>query len=117
MNTSDPDYNSYIGVRHFEPNTIRLIRLALDIGTDMAPLKRKAAKRAKQNAGTPQGNYDESVLGAIRFMERNPDAGIIRIVDGDEHYTFAEMDIERQSSKASGEARALSSGQEAQSGV
>lgn len=92
MNTEDPDYGNYIGLRHLSPEMIRTLRLGLDNGANPETFIRKMKReRVRQKCDEVNLRMIESTIGAIRFMARNPDAGVIRWTEG-EQYVFVEMD-------------------------
>lgn len=92
MNTSDPDYSNYIGLRHLNPEMIRTLRLGLSNGAKPESFIRKMKReRVKEKDNEVHVRMIDSAIGAIRFMVRNQDAGIIRWTEG-EQYVFVEME-------------------------
>lgn len=92
MNQDDPDYNNYIGLRHLSPEMVRRLRAGLDHGAKPESLSRKLKKERKLMADDDIAlNLINLTEGAMRFMVRNPDAGIVRWTEG-EQFVFVEMD-------------------------
>lgn len=92
MNTEDPDYKSYVGVRHLNPEMIRTLRLGLNNGADPRKFVSKIKReRVKQKEDAVNLRLIEAALGALRFMVKNPDAGIVRWTEG-EQYVFVETE-------------------------
>lgn len=72
----------YIGIRHFSPDTIRMLRACLDMDVGVDKL-RKSIKKQKSEA-----HIIQATLNALDYMVSNPEAGRVRWIEGDS-YTWA----------------------------
>lgn len=93
---SQDDYAAYLGLRHFKPDAVRMIRLGLDNGVDF----RLTAARLRKLGIT--GDEAAFVSGALRYMAKHPWVGRAVIVGGDEHYTWEELEDARMSNSLVG---------------
>lgn len=85
MNRDDPDWPSYLGVRYRSPEFIRKLRFSLDLGVEPKSLERKFKQAVKTAKGDEQGSMAEHALGALRYMLRNPLAGVVRWTQGEQY--------------------------------
>jgi hypothetical protein len=89
--TAEEKRAAYIGVRHLAPRIIRSIRLALDLGSTPADVA-KTVKKACRRIGPSHLEEFQYMAShtplALQYMVDNPKAGVIRIVDGDDHWVW-----------------------------
>jgi hypothetical protein len=86
VNKQDPDYNSYLGVRYLSPDFIRSLRGGLDLKIDPKVYERKFKKTLVAVKGNPTKEAQaEAALGALRYMLRNPLAGVVRWTEGEQY--------------------------------
>jgi hypothetical protein len=85
----DPE-TGYIGLCHFSPEAVRLLRAALDNGVDPAVLRETIVTIPPMFSGVYRTGY---TLAALDYMVRNPRAGCVRWLDGG-GYQFVELVID-----------------------
>lgn len=92
LNTADPDYSDYVALRHLHPEMVRTLRLGLSNRCKPEGLRRKFKKERIAQAGDAENiRLLDIAEGALRFMVRNPEAGVIRWTEG-EQYVFVETE-------------------------
>lgn len=92
LDTNDPDYPNYIGLRHLSPDMVRTLRAGLDNKADPNGFYRKMKRERKSQSNDPEAlKLIEVAEGALRFMVRNPEAGKVRWTEGEE-YVFVDTD-------------------------
>ena len=92
MNTEDPNYKDYIALRHLHPEMVRTLRMGLSNGSKPESFRRKLKRERVTQASSEENLRLISIAdGALQFMTRNPEAGVVRWTQGQE-YVFVETE-------------------------
>lgn len=80
--------DAYIGLRHLSPETVRMMRFALDTGVSVNKI-RAGIKKQKGAADLIQANLIQLTLDCLDYLVSNPSAGVVCWLEG-EQYDFVD---------------------------
>jgi hypothetical protein len=80
---ADNNEDAYIGLRHLSPDTVRLLRAALDMDVKVDTLR----KQIKNQKG--EAYFIQLTLDCLDYLVSNPEAGKVCFLEG-ERYDFVD---------------------------